>query len=57
MRSIGRSKAACDEVGSDLRGITQCETTFWTRYRFMIGYQYKIAGKHPPTPPQPNIFL
>ena len=26
MRSIGRSKAACDEVGSDLRRIAPCET-------------------------------
>ena len=54
MKSIGHSKAACDEVGSDLRRITQCETTFWTRYRFMIGYQYEIVGKRPPTPPQPK---
>ena len=26
MKSIGRSKAACDEVGSDLRRIALCET-------------------------------
>ena len=30
MRSIGRSKAACDEVGSDLRRITLCETVLDT---------------------------
>ena len=53
MRSIGHSEAACDEVGSDLRRITLCETMFWKRYRFMIGYQYEIVGKRPPTPPQP----
>ena len=30
MRIIGRSKAACDEVGSDLRGIALCETVLDT---------------------------
>ena len=31
-----------------------CVILFWTRYRFMIGCQYKIMGKRPPTPPQPK---
>ena len=30
MRSIGHSKVACDEVGSDLRRITLCETVLDT---------------------------
>ena len=30
MNSIGHSKAACDEVGSDLRGIALCETVLDT---------------------------
>ena len=30
MKSIGHSKAACDEVGSDLRGIALCETVLDT---------------------------
>ena len=30
MKSIGHSKAACDEVGSDMRGIALCETVLDT---------------------------
>ena len=30
MNCIGHSKAACDEVGSDLRGIALCETVLET---------------------------
>ena len=52
MRSIGHSKAACDEAGSDLRRIAPCETILDT-LSFHDRLPVKIVGKRPPTPPQP----